>query len=188
MVAIGILEERITELENRIYGAAAPAIDATLPETSIVDNILHANTLISSALSGRERTNALVKRLPQLNELLDTSYENDDLNIEAKLEIIIAMESEIKKNLELFNKVQELMPALEINKIQNVPELTPKLEHLTVNYLNLYEESNQISQSIHKVFSKYNNIIDTISKSLISLDAAITAAEKAAAPKKRQDD
>ncbi|KAK0079469.1 hypothetical protein PV325_001221, partial [Microctonus aethiopoides] len=187
MVAIELLEERVTELEKRIYGSSVPLIDDPLPQNSIVDNLLHINTLISSSLSGQEKACALVKRLPELNELLDLSYDDDELYTEAKFEIIMAMQQELKKNLELLNKMNELMPVLEIDRIKNVPELTPKLEHLTVNYLQAYENSSEINRSMYEVFSKYNNIMDTISKLMLSLDATITAAEVAAAPKKQLD-
>lgn len=187
MAAIELLEERIAELEKQIYGCSIPSIDDPLAETAVVDSLLHVNTLISSALSGREKANALVKRLPQLNELLDTTYDDGDLQTEAKLEVLFAVEDELQKNLELLNKVKELMPALEIDKIKNVPELTPKLEHLTINYLKAYEESNEVNHTIHEVFSKYNNIIDIISKTLINLDATLTTVEIAAAPKKQLD-
>ncbi|XP_034937213.1 uncharacterized protein [Chelonus insularis] len=187
MNAIETLEERISELEKRIHGAVTPSIDDPLPETSVIDNILHVNTLISSALSGRERTSALVKRLPQLNELLDTSYDDNDLNTDAKLEVLLTVEDDVKKNFELFNKLQELMPCLEIDKIKNIPELSPKLEHLSAEYLKLYEDNGKHNEHIYQYFSKYNEIIDTITKTLISLDNAVTAAEIAAAPPKRLD-
>ncbi|XP_011309493.1 dynactin subunit 3-like [Fopius arisanus] len=187
MSSTDILEERVAELERKVYGTVNnPSIDDPLPENSVIDNLLNANTMISSALSSREKANNLVKRLSELNELLSTSFD-EDLQTDVKWQIIETMEPEIRQNLELIAKATELLPVLEVDAIKNVPELTPKLEHLTLEYLNAYEESTAVNQTIKEVFSKYNAIIDTISKTLVALDSAITAAELSAIPKKQLD-
>ncbi|XP_015109148.1 uncharacterized protein LOC107035988 [Diachasma alloeum] len=187
MPSIDVLEERVAELETKVYGNVNnPSIDDPLPENSIIDNLLNTNTMISSALSSREKANSLVKRLSELNELLNMSFE-EDLQSDVKWEIIETMEPELRLNLEQIERVKELLPALEVNSIKNVPELTPKLEKLTFEYLKAYEESSAVNHTIREVFSKYNAIIDTVSKTLVGLESAITAAELSAMPKKQLD-
>ncbi|XP_063991778.1 uncharacterized protein LOC135170158 [Diachasmimorpha longicaudata] len=187
MPSIDVLEDRVAELEKKVYGTVNnPSIDDPLPENSVIDNLLSASTKISTALSNREKANGFVKRLPELNELLNMSFE-EDLQADIKWEIIAAMEPEFERNLELIERVQELLPGLEVDGIKNIPELTPKLEHLTLEYLKAHEETSAVNHTLQEVFSKYNAIIDTISKTLVGLESAITAAETAAKPKKQLD-
>ncbi|XP_015604910.1 uncharacterized protein LOC107272353 [Cephus cinctus] len=188
MTSIKLLEERVADLEKQIYGVGkCPSIDDPLPENSVVDSLLHANTLIASALSGREKANALVKRMPELNDYLDPKFENIDLQTEAKVELILTVEPQIREIIQMLEKMQELAPVLETELPHGVPELTGKLNTLTLSYLKVNEDSEALSAQTYEVFSKYNEIITSISKSLITLDAAVTAAEIAATPVKQLD-
>lgn len=188
MTTIELLENRIAELEKQIYGLAKKdeTNDNSL-ENPVVDNILHVNTLISSAMSGREKANLMIKRLPELNNYLDPMIESSEIPIEAKVQLLLAMVPEIKQNHEMLKQMQELMPALETDHLKNVPELTNKLNDLNLSYLKLYEDSQGLNNRINEVFSKYNEVITSISKSLITIDAIVTAAEIAAMPKKQLD-
>lgn len=188
MTTIELLEDRIMELEKQIYGLAKKneTNDISL-ENPVVDNILHVNTLISSAMSGREKANLMIKRLPELNNYLDPITESSEIPIEAKVQLLLAMAPEIKQNYEMLKQVQELVPVLETDRLKNVPELTNKLNDLNLTYLKLYEDTQGLNNHINEVFSKYNEVITSISKSLITIDAIVTAAEIAKIPKKQLD-
>lgn len=188
MATIELLENRIAELEKQIYGLSKKdETNDTSLENPIVDNILHVNTLISSAMSGREKANLMIKRLPELNNYLDPMIESSEIPIEAKVQLLLAMAPEIKQNHEMLKQMEELMPALETDHLKNVPELTNKLNDLNLSYLKLHEDSQGLNSRINEVFSKYNEVITSISKSLITIDAVVTAAEIAAIPKKQLD-
>lgn len=186
---VDLLEGRITELEKLFYGLGhATDIENIKPENSVIDSLLHVNTLISSALSGREKANAVMKRLPELNNYLDPVVETMEIPIDAKLQVLLTMESEIRENSEQLKKMQSLMPVLETECIKDVPEMSKKLTDLSLTCLKLYEESEKLNAHVNEVLSKYNAVVYSISKSLITLDAAVGAAEIAAMPKKSLDD
>lgn len=187
MAAIELLEDRVIELEKKIYGLAKKKENNDTLENPVIDNILHVNTLVSSAMSGREKANLMIKRLPELNTYLDPIIESSEIPIEAKLQLLLTMASEIKQNHEMLKQVQELTPVLETDRLRNVPELTNKLNDLNLSYLKLYEDTQGLNNHINEVFSKYNDVITSISKSLITIDAIVTTAEIAAMPKKQLD-
>ncbi|XP_076683320.1 dynactin subunit 3 [Andrena cerasifolii] len=188
MTTIELLEDRIADLEKQIYGLTkAKDADIAQLENPVVDSLLHVNTLISSAMSGREKAAAAIKRLPELNSYLDPVCESSDIPTEAKVQLLLVMTPEIKQNYEMLRQVQELAPALETDRLQDVPELTNKLNNLNLSYLKIYEESQDLNGRMNEIFSKYNEVITGISKSLITIDAAVTAAEVAALPKKQVD-
>lgn len=188
MTSISLLEERVAELESRVYGLNKKAtIEEALPENSIIDDLLHANTLISSALSGRENTSALVQRLPELSDMLDPSYDSADMQNDAKLELLLAMEPEIKQYAKSIEHLEELSPALTLDHMRDIPELMPKLNKITLSYIQSHKDSEALARDIWALFTEYNNIIESIAKTLISLNSVVTAAEAAATPKKQLD-
>ncbi|XP_076644826.1 dynactin subunit 3 [Halictus rubicundus] len=188
MATVELLESRIAELEKHIFGLKdANDSNNTPPVYPVIDSLLHVNSLVSSAVSGREKTNMAIKRLAELNGYLDPTVDTMDLPIEAKLQLLLTMAPEIKQNCDMLHQMQELMPVLETDRIRDVPELSNKLNELNLSYLKIYEDSQDLNGHINEVFSKYNEVITSISKSLITIDAAVTAAEIAAMPKKQLD-
>lgn len=188
MGTIELLEDRIAHLEKQIYGLTkANQYNDTPPENPVTDQLSNVNTLISSAMSGREKANAMMKRLPELNSYLDPEFESVEIPTEAKLQLLLAMAPEIQKNYELLQQMQELMHVLETDRLRDVPELSNQLNTLNLSYLKLYEGSQGLNNHINEIFSKYNEVITSISESLIAIDATVTAAEIAAMPKKQLD-
>ncbi|XP_053974263.1 uncharacterized protein LOC128886182 [Hylaeus anthracinus] len=188
MATIELLEDRIANLEKCVHGLKKPnGIDNTPLENSVVDSLVHVNTLISSALSGREKANVVIERLPELNSYIDSVVEHSKLNTDAIGQLLLTLMPEIKQNCEMLHQIQELMPILETDHLRDVPELTNKLNNLNSSYLKIYGETQDLTSHMNKVFSKYNEVISSISKSLIIMDAAVTAAEIAAMPKKQVD-
>lgn len=189
MSSIKLLEDRIANLEKQVYGLEGTVtIDDPMPSKVIIDRLLDVNTLITSALSGREKPNAIIKRLPELNSYMDPVSEEVDVPISVKTQLLLTTEPEIIENHKLLTKVQELMPVLEPDRIKDVPELSNTLNKLSLSYLKAYEGFEDISAHIHDVLTKYNEIISSISESLTALDATVRAAELAAMPKKQTDD
>lgn len=189
MSSVKLLEERIANLEKQVYGLGKMMnIDDPAPSNVIIDRLTDVSSLISSALSGREKPNALIKRLPELNGYLEPTCEDVDMPTSAKAQLLLTMEPEIVENYKLLNKVQELMPVLESERIKDAPELNNTLNKLSLSYLEAYEDSKELDAHVHDLLSKYNAVINSISESLIILDNAVTAAEVAAKPKKQTDD
>lgn len=187
--SIALLEERISSLEKKIYGLdKINDTDDPAPSNTVIDRLQDINSLISSALSGREKPNAVIKRLPELNGYLDPVSEDIDMPTNVKAQLLLTIEPEIMENHKLLTKVKELMPVLESERIKNVPELTTKFNKLSLSYLKTYDRSEELKAQVHDTLSKYNEVISSTSESLITLDAAVTAAEEAAKPKKRTDD
>ncbi|KOC69874.1 Dynactin subunit 3 [Habropoda laboriosa] len=188
MATIELLADRITDLEKRIHGLMKTTeTNDTSLENSVIHNLLDVNTLISSAMSGRENINLITKRLPELNSYLDPLVESSEIPVEAKFQFLSAMTREIKQNYEMLKEIQELMSILESDHLKDVPELTNKLNDLNLTYLKLYEAVQGFNSRVNEFFSKYNEVITSISKSLITVDRIVTIAEIEAKPMEERD-
>lgn len=186
MTTIELLEDRITELEKQIHGLGkTEKTDDINPENSIVDNILHINTLISTSVSGRIEANAVIKRLLELNEYMDPVFESTKIPIDAKILFLLAMEPKIRENQKLLAQLEELKPVLDTEHIKNVPELTNALNKLTLSHIEICKTAKQLNTDLKEVVSKYSTVMTNLSKTFIALDTAVTAAEIAA--KKRNE-
>ncbi|XP_012219408.1 dynactin subunit 3 [Linepithema humile] len=189
MSSVKLLEDRIANLEKQVHGLNKTInVDDPVPPNAIIDRLLDINSLISSALSGRDKPNTLIKRLPELNGYLEPVSEDIDVPASAKAQLLLTLEPEIMENHKLLIKVQELTPILESERIKNVPELNSAFNKLSLSYLKAYENSAELSSHTRDLLSKYDAVISSISESLITLDTAVTAAEIAAKPKKQTDD
>ena len=106
MSSVKLLEGRIANLEKQVYGLGnMMSIDDPAPSNAIVDRLTDVNLLISSALSGREKPNAIIKRLPELNSYLEPTSEDVDMPSSAKAQLLLTMELEIMENHKLLAKV-----------------------------------------------------------------------------------
>lgn len=187
--SVALLEERIAHLEKQIYGfGKTVAIDDPVPSNTVIDRLQGVNSLISSALSGREKSSAVIKRLPELNGYLDPASEDIDISTSAKAQLLLTIKPEIIENHKLLTNMQKLLPALELQHIKDVPELSTKLNKLSFSFLETYDIFEKLNAQIHDTLFKYDKVINSTSESLIALDAAVKAAEAAAKPKKRTDD
>lgn len=188
MSSVKLLEDRIANLERQIYGSSEiNNIDDPASTKPVIDRLLDVNSLIYSALSGIEKPNVIIKRLPELNGYLEPVSEDVDMPTSAKVQLLLTLESDIVENHKLLTKVEELMPVLQSERIKNVAELSSTFNKLSLSYLKAYENSEDLNAHVRDLLSKYNMVISSISESLITLDAAVAAAELAAAPKKPKD-
>ncbi|KAG7200220.1 hypothetical protein KM043_017698 [Ampulex compressa] len=183
------LENWISDLEKRVYGCQKiSANQHIIKENPLIDCIVDAISSISCALLGRENVNAMGKRLSELDNYLESIYENSVLPTNAQVQLLLAMKPEIMENYMLLCKVQELQSVLETERLQIIPELMNALNDMNSEYLKVYRASEYLFTNIKDLLSKYNSIITTISKALIKLEATVTAAEIAAMPKKQIDE
>ncbi|XP_011498902.1 PREDICTED: dynactin subunit 3-like, partial [Ceratosolen solmsi marchali] len=174
-----VLEARIAEIEKKIFGLnREPNADDKLPENNIIDSLLHANTLITSALSGRDKFNTLIQKLPEIEGYAESDYEQIDLQNDAKLEYILAMEPEIRESAKYLNQLKELLPVLDSDRFNNIPDMSEKLQNLTLSYSKLSDQTESQNEATRGLVSKYNEILTNMSILLIQLDAEVTKLEK----------
>ncbi|XP_076620699.1 uncharacterized protein LOC143341624 [Colletes latitarsis] len=188
MGALDLLEDRITDLEKRVYGLKKTnVIDNTFPEISVIDSLLHANTLISSALSGRENANTMIERLSELNVDIVSLVDLLKLSTEGVCQFLLTVMSDLKKSCDMLSCLQELSSLLETDELRDIPIVSDKLNDISSAYLKFYMVIRDQTSQINTFFFNFNEIISSISKLLIVLNGQLLRAEIASAPKKQID-
>jgi Mg2+ and Co2+ transporter CorA len=180
---IDLIEARIEELEKRILGNHQSA-ENVIP---ITDSLITTNALINASLVGRESASTFMRRLAELDKLLDPAVEDRALDLSAKMEEVLVMEPVLQQNAKALNHVQKLSSVLDSEAIKNVPSLTDRLEKLTLFYLDKKQEADATTANIMDLLQQYNTIIVNITKSFVQFEDTVTRYEVAARPRKELD-
>lgn len=180
---IDLIEARIADLEKRVIGD----LQTTENLSPVIDSLVTTNALIGSALTGRESTFNFMRRLGELDKLLDPAAEDAAFDMRAKLEQVLVMEPELRQNLKSLRDVEELQPVLDSEHIKYVPSLSERLEKLTLFYLDKKQDADIVSGKVMSLLQQYNSIIMNITKAFVQFEETLTQYEIAAQPKKEPE-
>lgn len=180
--ALDILENKVRELELKVYGERPEPTENFNP---IIDSLLQTNTIMTAALSGREKFTSIFKRLHELNDYLQLNpLSEDPVGLSTKLNIILSMKDEYENSAELMEKINELKFVLDDDKIKNTQLLRDDLNTLLANHLSKKEKLNDINNEVGEVLTKFNEVCLEISKSFFLLNEAIAKIENSGTSKK----
>jgi chromosome condensin MukBEF ATPase and DNA-binding subunit MukB len=180
---IDLIEARLEELEKQILGNH----QSTENVVPIADSLITTNALINAALVGRETASAFMRRLPELDKLLDPAVEDKARDISARTEEVLVMEPLLQQNARALNQIEKLASVLDSEAIKNVPSLTGRLEKLTLFYLDKKQEAGVATANVMDLLQQYNTIVMNITKSFVQFEDAVTRCEIDAQPRKEVD-
>ncbi|XP_023709339.1 dynactin subunit 3 isoform X1 [Cryptotermes secundus] len=180
---IDLIDTRIEELEKRILGNHQ-STENIIP---ITDSLINTNALINASLVGREAVSMFMRRLAELDKLLDPAVEDKAVDLSAKMEEVLVMEPLLQQNAKALYQIQKLASVLDSEAIKNVPSLTDRLEKLTLFYLDRKQEADATTANTMDLLQQYNTIIVNITKSFVQFEDTVTRLEIAALPRKEAD-
>ncbi|KAK3924723.1 Dynactin subunit 3 [Frankliniella fusca] len=196
MDPLNLLDDRISELERKVLGtsgSAAAALRADTDKLSVLEALSHANQLLNSALSGREKALAVMQRISELNRYMDPTFEDSTMTCEAKLEIILARERELRQDLSSLEQAQRLVSNVldnqnAISSMQAVSGLSGQLEKLTLITIDSVQGVEALNEQAQDLFERYNSIVKELTRAFMLLDEMVSTEEQRAKPKKKSSD
>lgn len=180
---IDLIESRIVELEKRVFGN----LQLTEDYIPVTDSLISTNALINASLVGRDSVATFMRRLAELDKLLDPTIEDRMMNSSAKMEEVLVMEPLLYQNVSTLKQIQSLASVLDSEAVKNIPSLTNQLEKLTLFYLDKKEETDAIKADVMDLLQQYNTIVTQITQSFVEMEDTVTKCELAAQPKKEVD-
>ncbi|GFG37756.1 hypothetical protein Cfor_01136 [Coptotermes formosanus] len=180
---IDLIESRIVELEKRVSGS----LQLTENYIPITDSLISTNALINTSLVGRDSVTAFMRRLTELDKLLDPTVEDRMMNLSAKMEEVLVMEPLLHQNVSALKHIQSLSSVLDSEAVKNIPSLTDRLEKLTLFYLDKKQETDAVTASVMDLLQQYNTIIMKITKSFVQMEDTVTKCELAVQRRKEVD-
>ncbi|PSN29176.1 Dynactin subunit 3 [Blattella germanica] len=180
---IDLIEARIASLEKHIIGN----LQSTENYSPVIDSLITTNALIGTALSGREPAAMFMRRLDELDKLLDPARDDETVDARAKLEEVLVLEPQLQQNLKSLKEVQDLLPVLDSEHIKYVPNLSDRLEKLTLFHLDKKQEADNVTTEVTGLIKQYNTIIMNVTKSFVQFEENLTQYEIASQPKKEPE-
>ena len=102
------------------------------------------------------------------------------LSIEARAELIVNEEKQIRQTNSLLEQVKAKKSVLDSETLKNVPSMEGKLLELTKLHLDQHNRCEEWSNESLDLVQQYNDVIDTLTQTFIEYDKVLTAAEEAA--------
>ncbi|XP_013419149.1 dynactin subunit 3 [Lingula anatina] len=176
--SLDLMESRLDLLENLIFGNADK--DATYPKC--VEALSEHHNKLSSATDGKTKVSQVLKRLSEIESYLDPKTADElALTDEAKANILLAEEENIKKLAKDLEEIHKSTDVFESEHIKAAPSLAGKLHLLSQVQIEQQDKTCELSEETKKLLQSYNSIVALISRQFVKWDEMLTQAERAAA-------
>jgi dynactin 3 len=185
MEALDVIEKRIDNL-NRILGTT-PSENNDSGGDSLTDSLLSANTLISSAVSGREKITPVIDRVAELETYLDPAYVDEHQNIKGKEVYINTVANDIATNFDMLEQIKSLESTLGAEYFRNIPDVTDKLKGMNEVAGEHKQKCDLFEESLMLAMQRYSEIQNNIKDSLQSMNERIDHIENKVKQSKRVD-
>lgn len=188
MDALDAIERRIEQL-NRIVGtptvddAAAATGTATStigrqPTENLTDSLASAQTLIASAMAGREKIADVVQRAAELEHMLDPAYLDGQQDAKAKEVYVNTVAPELAASFEQLEQIKKLEPALGAEYFRSIPDVSGQLHAMTEASAELGQRNELLEESMTLALQRYDEVQTGINRSLQELSERLDQLEQ----------
>lgn len=184
MDALDSLEKRIDTL-NRLLGADSSEVSAAGAD-NLTDSLLSANTLITSATSGREKVSEMMKRTNELETYLDPEFLNDQQNLKTKEVYVNTVANELASSFEALQKIKSLEPCLGAEYFRNIPDVTEKVKEMNENLSTCQQQNDLVEESLMLAMQRYSEIQTGLRESLQKMNERLDQFEDRVASAKKK--
>lgn len=183
MDALDIIEKRIDTL-NRVLGPI-PNNDVKGSE-NFVDSLLSANTLLSSALAGRDNINKVLERTDELERYLDPNFLEETQKVKAKEVYVNAVAPEIATTFKQLSEIKALEKTLGAEYFRNIPDKTDEIKDLTKNNDEYKQQTELIEESLILAMKRYGELQQGLVESLAAMNKRLDTIEEKLQKKKQE--
>lgn len=177
--ALDSIEKRIDQL-TRILGAD----ETTLEERpagaeSLTDSLLSANTLMASAMSGRQGLVVdFIKRSQELEKYLDPDFLDEQQKVKAKEVYLNTVAPELVESFEQLEEIKQLEPTLGAEYFRTMPNVSAeKLKAMNETTAALAQKNDLLEETLTLAMQRYDEIQQNLKESLQSMNERIDRME-----------
>ncbi|KAL9988369.1 hypothetical protein ACROYT_G002806 [Oculina patagonica] len=176
--SLDVLEKRISELERRALTSEEDVLN--LKGSSCLATLNNVQKNLDKIGSKYGRIAAVWKRVKELEKFLSPEFlENASLTDDAKADIIIAGENQLRTCAEQLRQVEDLKKDLTTEPLKDLPTWSAKIQPLVELHIQQKEEFTNADERLHNLLTAYNNIINLLSKQFVQWDNMLTQIEQA---------
>ncbi|XP_071952457.1 dynactin subunit 3-like [Antedon mediterranea] len=172
---IAALETRLKLLESRVWNRNS---DTNYDDSKLVDDIHNIRKRLYNAVLGKEKIQAMWKRMDELKFCLDPeSIEKMTIFEDAKADIILNEEGHLKEQAKQLEQVEQLKSILDSDHLKVSSKSSDKLQPLITVQVDQQDKAAKLDEETRQLLEAYNNIITMVSKQFVLWDEIITAQE-----------
>lgn len=159
-----------------------------LKEDNVIDSIISADTLISSAIRGHDKMTEVVKRSNEVEKFLDPNFVMENKQINMKEIYVNSMVNELAQSFELLDKIKQLQPTLGAEYFGDIPDVAEKLKGFIQTAKEQKERNDMIDESLISSIKRYGEIQEEIHKKLKQMNDHLDQYEEELERRKKEDD
>lgn len=183
--ALKTLEKRVETLESKVI-AKTPLDEINLDKVKpVIDSLREVDTVLLSTLSGRERMTTLLKKVNELEKILDPTYLETKCNADMKVEDVLESEADLKNLNDNIANLEKLEPSLN-SEMKNLSISSDQLTKIMSELSKIRKECNEQSTEFQRIVKEYQESMMYISKLFIELETCITQLEIESQPEKKK--
>lgn len=179
-----VLEKRVEYLSKVL----PKETKENLKEDNVIDSIISADTLISSAIRGHEKMNEVVKRSGEVEKFLDPSFVVENQQINMKEIYINTMVNELAQSFELLDKIKQLQPTLGAEYFGGIPDVTEKLKVMLQSAKEQKERNEITEETLITSIQRYSELQEEIHRKLKEMSDELDRFEEEQERRKKADD
>lgn len=180
-----MIEERINNL-NRILGPLNDKNDDRAE--NLTDSLISANTLVASALSGREKINDVIARSDELEQYMDPEFVENQSDVKAKEVYVHTVAPELAESFELLEEIKKLEPCLGAEYFRNIPDATDTLKKMNETTGEQTSQNDLLEEGLILAMQRYSEIQEGIKDALKNMNDRLDHLEDKLKAKKKSDD
>lgn len=150
---------------------------------AITSLLMQTQKMITSALSCREAITSMLQPLVTINDYLNSTDNNCEVEVEAKRRYLLELYPELKNTVQSIGTFESLLPFLGSINTSRVVEFSEKLGELVLDNGKLYGECRDITENVLVALQQYNDISSSIQILLTQWDNTVLNLELALQPK-----
>lgn len=171
--------KRIDHL-NRILGADETAHDEQPAGIeSLTDSLLSANTLMASAMSGRQGCVVdFIKRSHELEKYLNPDFLDEQQKVKAKEVYLNTVAPDLLESFEQLEQIKQLEPTLGAEYFRTMPNVSAdKLKAMNETTAALAQKNDLLEETLTLAMQRYDEIQQNLKDSLKSMSERIDRME-----------
>lgn len=176
--ALDSIEKRINHL-NRILGTDDTDDELPAGAESLTDSLLSANTLMASAMSGRQSNVVdFIKRSHELEKYLDPEFLDEQQKVKAKEVYLNTVAPDLVESFEQLEQIKQLESTLGAEYFRTMPDVSAeKLKAMNETTAALSQKNDFLEETLTLAMQRYDEIQQNLKESLRSMNERIDRME-----------
>lgn len=185
MEILDSIEKRIERL-SRIVGVTEQ--EEKQNAESLTDSLVSANTLVNSALSGRDNITTIVNRTNELEHYLDPNFLDNQQEIKTKEVYINTVAGDLAESFETLENIKNLESTLGAEYFRSIPDVTDKLKGMNDIVSQVRADNELAEETLTLVMQRYDEIQNGLMDSIKTMNERLARMEEKLQTNKQPDE